>query len=75
VPLRLPWTQLVQERLPAGAAEDKRLVDAIDGRSSVTEIAVHARVTERGRVRTLFERLWWYDQVAFDASNARPEPP
>jgi len=91
VPLRLPWTQLVQERLPAGAAgvllnrshpfhdlilvldaEDKRLVDAINGRSSVTEIAANARVTERGRVRTLFERLWWYDQVAFDASNARP---
>jgi hypothetical protein len=53
-------------------AEDKRLVDAINGRSSVTEIAANARVTERGRVRTLFERLWWYDQVAFDASNARP---
>ena len=89
VPLRLPWTQLVQERLPPGAAavllnrshtytdlilvldtEDKRLFDGIDGRRSIAEIGDQAGGPERGRVRRLFERLWWYDQVVFDASAA-----
>jgi SAM-dependent methyltransferase len=90
VPLRLPWTLCVQERLPAGAAgvllnkshphhdlilpvdaQDKRLFDAIDGRRSIGEIADHVGETGRGRVRRLFEKLWRYDQVVFDASNAR----
>jgi hypothetical protein len=88
VPLRLPWTQLVQERLPAGAAgvllnrshphpdlilvlspEDKRLFEGIDGRRSIAEIADCAARTERARARTFFEKLWWYDQVVFDATN------
>jgi SAM-dependent methyltransferase len=90
VPLRLPWTQLVQERLPAGAAgvllnrshpfhdlilvldaDDKQLFDRIDGRRSIGEITGHAPETESGRARTLFERLWWYDQVIFDMSKAQ----
>src|SRR5262249_228265 len=89
VPLRLPWTQQVQERLPAGAAavllnsshqhrdlifllaaQENGVVDAIDGRRTITEIVDHARGIARGRARTLFEMLWWYDQVVFDVSEA-----
>jgi SAM-dependent methyltransferase len=88
VPFRLPWTELIEERLPAGAAgvllnkshsyhdlvvvldaEDKRMFDRIDGRRSIEEIADHAVRTELPRARTFFERLWWYDQVVFDASK------
>jgi SAM-dependent methyltransferase len=88
VPIRLPWTQLVQERLPQGAAgvllnrshqhhdlilvigpPEKRLFDAIDGRRSIAEVADAARVTDRDVLRRLFEQLWWYDQVVFDASG------
>jgi hypothetical protein len=90
VPLRLPWTQLVLEQLPAGAAgvllnkshqhhdlilvvraEEKRLFDGIDGCRSIAEIADQAGVTDRSGARTFFERLWWYDQVVFNASRAR----
>jgi SAM-dependent methyltransferase len=88
VPVRLPWTQLILERLPAGAAgvllnkshayhdlilvlsaEDKRLFDAVDGRRNIADIAERASGDHR-RVRALFEKLWWYDQVVFDTSHA-----
>jgi SAM-dependent methyltransferase len=88
VPIRLPWTQLIQERLPAGAAGvllnrshmhhdlfivldavDKRLFDEIDGRRSIAEIAERSSDVGRG-ARGFFEKLWWYDQVVFDMSNA-----
>jgi SAM-dependent methyltransferase len=52
--------------LPIAAAE-KPLFDAIDGVRSIGEIA-----REHGRLdsaRAFFERLWWYDQVVFDASR------
>jgi hypothetical protein len=89
VPIRLPWTQIVQERLPAGAAavllnrshpfhdlilplgaDDKRLFDAIDGRRRIEEIVQRVRAVDNSRARALFERLWQYDQVVFDASAA-----
>jgi hypothetical protein len=41
--------------------------DAIDGERTIGEI-----LREHGHpdtVRGLFERLWWYDQVVFDASQ------
>jgi SAM-dependent methyltransferase len=88
VPIRLPSTRLIQERLPAGAAgvllnsshqhhdlilvidaADERLFAGIDGRRRIADIAKHAS-EERRRVRALFEKLWWYDQVVFDASKA-----
>ena len=88
VPVRLPWTQLIKERLPAGAAgvllnrshahpdlilvadaADKRLFDGIDGRRSIAEITARAS-EDRRRARAFFEKLWWYDQVVFDTSNA-----
>jgi len=89
VPLRRPWTELIEERLPPDAAglllnrshpyhdlvlvldaEDKRLFDQIDGHRSIKQITDHSGATGFGRARTFFERLWWYDQVVFDASKA-----
>jgi SAM-dependent methyltransferase len=91
VPIRLPETIAVQERLPPGAAavlinrthtytdiylpvdaEEKRLFDAVDGKLTISEIA-----RPPGRLdlaRGLFERLWRYDQVVFDASQKGSEP-
>ncbi len=85
VPIRLPGTICVEERLPPSAAgvlinrthtytdiylpidtEQKQLFDAIDGQRSIREIA--ADIEAKHLARTLFERLWWYDQVVFDAS-------
>lgn len=87
VPIRRPWTQLVQERVPSGAAavllnrshaftdlvlvldaEDKRLVDAIDNCRSIADIVAQAHAAT-DRARSLFEKLWRYDQVVFDGSG------
>jgi SAM-dependent methyltransferase len=86
VPVRMPDTICVEDRLPRGAAgvlinqthtytdlylpidtKEKQLFDAIDGELSIGEI-----VQEHGHpdtARTLFERLLWYDQVVFDATQ------
>lgn len=90
VPIRLPSTLCVQERLPPGAAgvllnrshtfpdlilpigaADKRMFDAIDGHRTIGELtdAAGGGDTSR-RAARLFERLWDYDQVTFDASRA-----
>jgi hypothetical protein len=87
VPVRVPDTVCVLERLPPGAAavlinrahtctdiylpidaQEKRLVDAIDGERSIGGIAGNE---PRDVCRTLFERLWWHDQVVFDGSHRR----
>ena len=47
-------------------AHEKRLFDAIDGERSIGAI-VGDQHREVGRA--LFERLWWHDQVVFDASR------
>ena len=89
VPLRLPWTLVVQDGVPAGATaallnrshpyrdlvlmldvREKRLLDRIDGYRSIAEIAVRTDEPERSRALRFFEKLWWYDQVVFDASRA-----
>jgi SAM-dependent methyltransferase len=89
VPLRLPWTVCVQERLPAGAAavllnrshphpdlvlpvstDEKRMFDAINGYRCVADIVEGAGGNHLWPyARALFERLWSYDQVVFDASH------
>jgi SAM-dependent methyltransferase len=93
VPLRMPDTICVQERLPPGAAgvlinqthtcrdlimpidsTEKRLFDAIDGNSSVGAIVEKTLPSSQTKsqldmARTFFEKLWWYDQVVFDASR------
>lgn len=85
VPLRLPWTQLIEERLPAGAAgmllnrshTHPDLILPIDGQEKQWFHAIDGRRSiaeiagpeSRQRVQSLFKRLWEYDQVVFDASN------
>jgi SAM-dependent methyltransferase len=85
VPIRLPDTLCIQERLPPGAAavlinrahtshdvylpidaQEKRLFDAIDGERSIGDVVGGG---ERELGRALFEKLWWHDQVVFDASR------
>jgi hypothetical protein len=94
VPLRLPSTICVRERLPAGAAavllnrapqqhdlvlaigpEEKRMVDAIDGRRTVERIVdVAGRERTWPLARAFFETLWRYDQVVFDRSATDERP-
>lgn len=95
VPLRMPDTICVQDRLPPGAAAvlinqthayrdlimpmdstEKRLFDAIDGSCSIDEIVERTLPSSQAKsqldmARTFFEKLWWYDQVVFDASRCR----
>ncbi len=59
--------------LPITAAE-KRLLEAIDGKSSLAEIVAKAgasppKQSQVEKARSFFERLWWYDQVVFDAAT------
>jgi SAM-dependent methyltransferase len=86
VPIRMPDTICVQEKLPPGAAavlinrnhtytdiylpinaQQKELFDAIDGKRSIGEIA--SDTAQRNIARVLFEGLWQYDQVVFNASQ------
>jgi len=48
-------------------AEEKKLFDAIDGERTIGEIARKQVAFETARA--LFENLWWYDHVIFDASR------
>jgi SAM-dependent methyltransferase len=87
VPIRLPHTIIVEERVPPGAAavlinrshtytdlvlpitEPEKLVfQRIDGRCSIAETEALAG-TNLPDLRGLYQRLWWYDQVAFDNST------
>jgi SAM-dependent methyltransferase len=95
VPLRMPNTICVQERLPPRAAgvlinqthtyrdlfmpidaTEKGLFDAIDGNCSIGGIVERTLPSSQTKsqldmARTFFEKLWWYDQVVFDASRCR----
>src|SRR5262245_35497184 len=95
VPLRMPDTICVQERLPPGAAgvlinrthayrdlimpiasTEKRLFDTIDGNCSIGDILERVLPSSQIKLqlemaRAFFEKLWWYDQVVFDASLCR----
>jgi len=53
---------------------EKRLFDAIDGNSSIASIVERTLPSSQAKsqldmARTFFEKLWWYDQVVFDASQ------
>jgi SAM-dependent methyltransferase len=50
--------------------QEKRLFDAVDGQRSIREMP--ADRMDPTPVRAFFERLWWYDQVVFDASRVAP---
>jgi SAM-dependent methyltransferase len=86
VPVRLPDTIVVQDKVPPGAAavvlnrshtytdiylpidaRQKQLFDAIDGKRTIAEIA--PQVSQRDAARVMFEGLWRYDQIVFDAAS------
>jgi SAM-dependent methyltransferase len=46
---------------------EKRLVEAIDGKRTIGEML--SEQTGRDVAHSLFERLWWHDQVVFDATR------
>ena len=52
---------------------EKRWFDAIDGKHNIGNI-VEKTSSQKGAqleaARRFFERLWWYDQVVFDASDS-----
>jgi hypothetical protein len=59
--------------MPIGPME-KRLFDAIDGVRSISDIVDKILLFSHQTMnlditRTFFERLWWHDQVVFDASR------
>jgi hypothetical protein len=60
--------------LPLTAFE-RRLVESIDGVQTIGGILGASQPPDGGdtfaRARRLFERLFWYDQVVFDAAHVR----
>jgi SAM-dependent methyltransferase len=84
VPVRVPDTLHVQERLPPGAAAvlinrahtDTDIYLPIDAREKLLVDAIDGERSigaiagdePRDVCRALFERLWWHDQVVFDQS-------
>jgi SAM-dependent methyltransferase len=87
VPVRVPDTLCVQERLPPGAAAvlinrahtytdiylpiDAREKRLVDLVDGERSIGEIAGGEQRDVCRALFERLWWHDQVVFDGSRVR----
>ena len=58
--------------------QEKQWYDRIDGRRTIAEVVsgttcreIHQR--HREYAQAFFERLWWYDQVVFDASRRGTE--
>jgi hypothetical protein len=55
-------------------AAEKRMFDAIDGNRTIDDISETTLPSSRQQrqldARNFFERLWWYDQVVFDASRS-----
>ncbi len=94
VPIRVPETICIQERLPAGAAAvlinqthtytdlflpitatEKSMFDEIGGEHTVSDILkktwLSSHTDSHQEVASdFFEKLWWHDQIVFDASQA-----
>ncbi len=55
-------------------ATEKLMFDAIDGSRSIRDILETTPPASTGQrqpdARSFFERLWWHDQVVFDASRS-----
>jgi hypothetical protein len=49
--------------------EEKQLVEAVDGQQSVAEIIGRKAPNQHDRLRSFFQKLWWYDQITFDSSG------
>ncbi len=62
-------------------AAELQMVEAIDGRRSIAGIIqvlagpASASRTLHEQARSLFQRLWWYDQVVFDTSHQDDDTP
>jgi SAM-dependent methyltransferase len=88
IPIRLPDTLAVRDRLPKGAVavlinrnhtftdlylpidmRQARLLDGIDGKSTIEEICRERG--EHGLARVFFEQLWRWDQVIFNTCEAK----
>ncbi len=85
VPIRLPDTLCIQERLPPGAAAvlinrahthtdiylpiDAQEKRLFDSVDGERRIGDIVGDEHRDLGRALFEKLWWYDQVVIDASH------
>jgi len=57
---------------------EKCLFDAIDGKCSIGNIVERTSTSSQKKsqidiARKFFERLWWYDQVVFDASQHKED--
>ena len=55
-------------------ATERRWFDAIDGARKISELVAGTtpfspKKAQSKELRSFFERLWWYDQVVFDASS------
>ena len=85
VPIRLPWTTCIQDRIPPGAAGVlvnqthvfSDLFVVIDAQEKLMFDAIDGRRSvseivdkvEGKTARDFFQKLWWYDQVVFDTSK------
>ena len=85
VPVRVPDTVCVQERLPPGAAAvlinrahtntdiylpiDAREKRLVDAIDGERSLGEIAGDEQHAVCRALFDRLWWHDQVVFDGSR------
>lgn len=85
VPLRLPWTICVQERIPPGSAgvlvnqthlfSDLYVVLNAEEKQMFDAIDGRRSILEivdgaAPLARDFFQKLWWHDQVVFDTSKA-----
>jgi hypothetical protein len=84
VPIRLPWTTCIQDRIPPGAAGVlvnqthvfSDLFVAMNADEKLMYDAIDGRrsvseiVDKVEGARDFFQKLWWYDQVVFDTSKA-----
>jgi hypothetical protein len=86
VPVRMPWTTCIQERLPPGAAGvlvnqthlfndlfliiDPQEKQMFDAVDGRRSIAAIVEEVSAPQARDFFEQLWRYDQVVFDTSQA-----
>lgn len=58
-------------------AREKLLYDAIDGHCTIGEILSRTASSQeqpQDEARAFFERLWWHDQVVFDATQGFSSP-
>ena len=69
-------THLFQDLFLMIDEHERRMFEAIDGHRSISEIVNDLKkgsalqAAEASRIaRSFFEKLWWYDQVVFDASR------